>query len=137
VVDARVRDAMAKPVLVVGPDHTLRQVAQRMAERRVGSAIVHDPDSEGVGIVTERDLLYAIGAGADPDVVPVAGHITWDVVYAGPDWTLVEAAAAMARGGFRHLVVMDGADVLGVISVRDIMQQWATAVGSAPRTPPT
>ncbi|MGH3682485.1 MAG: CBS domain-containing protein [Natronosporangium sp.] len=121
----RVRDAMTKPVLVVGPEHTLRQVAERMAARRVGSAIVIDPDSEGVGILTERDLLNAIGAGLDPDSERVAGHITRDVVYAVPDWTLTEAAAAMARGGFRHLVVIEGQDVIGVISVRDIMRVWA------------
>lgn len=121
----QVRDAMTKPVLTVGPDHTLRQVAERMAARRVGSAIVIDPDSEGIGILTERDMLNAIGAGLDPDVERVEAHITREVVYAGPDWTLTEAASAMARGGFRHLVVMDGAEVLGVISVRDIMQVWA------------
>jgi CBS domain-containing protein len=121
----QVRDAMTKPVLTVGPDHTLRQVAERMAARRVGSAIVLDPDAEGVGILTERDMLYAIGSGLDPDTERVAAHLTREVVYAGPDWTLTEAATAMARGGFRHLVVMDGADVLGVISVRDIMHVWA------------
>lgn len=121
----QVRDAMTKPVLAVGPDHTLRQVAQRMSARRVGAAIVIDPDSEGVGILTERDLLNAIGAGLDPDRERVDGHLTRDVVYAVPDWTLAEAAVAMARGGFRHLVVMDGAEVIGVISVRDIMRVWA------------
>lgn len=123
----RVRDAMSKPVLTVGPDHTLRQVARQMATRRVGAAIVVDPEAAGVGIMTERDLLYAIGAGLDPDTERAAGHITWEVVYAVPDWTLEEAATAMVRGGFRHLVVMDGADVLGVISVRDILRAWAPA----------
>ncbi|HWH01138.1 MAG TPA: CBS domain-containing protein [Pilimelia sp.] len=121
----QIRDAMTKPVLVVGPEHTLRQAAQLMAARRVGSAVVIDPDSEGVGIMTERDVLNAIGAGLDPDVERTAAHITWDVVYAGPDWTLEEAALAMSRGGFRHLVVMSDDEVLGVISVRDIMRVWA------------
>lgn len=120
----RVRDAMTKPVLTVGPDHTLRQVAQRMASRRVGSAIVYDPDSQGIGILTERDMLNAVAAGLDLDTERVSGHLTREVVYAGPDWTLREAADAMARGGFRHLVVMDGAEVLGVISVRDILRVW-------------
>jgi CBS domain-containing protein len=120
----RVRDAMTKPVLAVGPDHTLRQVAERMAGRRVGSVIVMDPDSEGIGILTERDMLNAVAAGLDLDTERVGAHLTREVVYAGPDWTLPEAADAMARGGFRHLVVMDGADVLGVISVRDIMRVW-------------
>ncbi|HYN97172.1 MAG TPA: CBS domain-containing protein [Pilimelia sp.] len=121
----QVRDAMTKPILVVGPEHTLRQAAQLMSARGVGSAIVVDPDANGIGIMTERDVLKAIGAGLDPDVERTSAHITWDVVYAGPDWTLEDAAAAMSRGGFRHLVVMEDDDVLGVISVRDIMRVWS------------
>jgi CBS domain-containing protein len=127
----QVRDAMTKPVLTVGPDHTLRQVAERMAARRIGSAIVIDPDAEGVGILTERDILNALGAGLDPDAERVGTHLTREVVYAGPEWTLTEAASAMASGGFRHLVVMDGAEVLGVISVRDIMHVWARHTAAA------
>jgi CBS domain-containing protein len=126
-----VRDAMTKPVLVVGPEHTLRQAAQLMAARRVGSCIIHDPDSSGVGIMTERDLLYAIGSGANPDVERTKGHITWEVVYARPDWSLEEAALAMSRGGFRHLVVMDGDEVLGIVSVRDVMRVWAQSHAEA------
>jgi len=123
----RVQDAMSQAVLVVGPEHTLRQVAAQMTQRRVGSAVVLDPDAEGLGILTERDILYAIGRGLDPDTERAAGHLTWDVVYANPDWTLDQAAAAMVRGGFRHLVVLaDGdGDVLGVISVRDIVRVWS------------
>jgi len=116
---------MTKPVLIVGPEHTLRQAAQLMTARRVGSAIVLDPDGSGAGIMTERDVLYAIGAGKNPDVELVTSHITWDVVYATPEWSLEEAAMAMARGGFRHLVVLEGDEVLGIISVRDIMRVWA------------
>jgi CBS domain-containing protein len=132
----QVRDAMTKPVLVIGPDHTLRQAARLMAARRVGSAVVIDPDSSGVGIMTERDVLNALGVGLDPDSERTASHITWDVVYAGPNWTLEEAASAMARGGFRHLVVLEGDDVLGVISVRDIMAVWARQrTGASASTP--
>jgi CBS domain-containing protein len=120
-----VRDAMSKAVLTVGPDHTIRQVAQLMTARRVGSAVVHDPDSAGTGILTERDVLNVIGRGLDPDVERATNHLTWDVVYAGPGWTLDDAAAAMIRGGFRHLVVMDTDEVLGVISVRDIIRAWS------------
>lgn len=127
-----VRDAMSKPVLVVGPDHTIRQVAQLMTSRRVGSAVVSDPDAAGIGIMTERDVLYAIGRGLDPDVERAENHLTWDVVYAAPTWTLDEAAAAMIRGGFRHLVVMDHDEVLGVISVRDIIRAWSDQRMAAP-----
>ncbi len=120
----QVRDAMNKAVLIVGPTHTLRQVAAQMTQRRVGSAVVLDPDGEGVGIMTERDVLNAIGRGLDPDVERAESHLTWDVVYANPVWTLEEAATAMVRGGFRHLVVLDDTEVLGVISVRDILRVW-------------
>jgi signal-transduction protein with cAMP-binding, CBS, and nucleotidyltransferase domain len=95
-----------------------------MSERKVGSAVVLDPDSEGLGIITERDVLNAIGNGLDPDTEQAAEHITWDVVYASPQWTLEEAASAMVRGSFRHLVVLDAGEVLGVISVRDILRCW-------------
>lgn len=121
----RVREAMSSNVLMVGPEHTLRQAAEMMSERGVGSAVVVDPDSEGVGIMTERDVLNAIGAGLNCDVERAAAHLTWDVVYAGPDWTVHEAAEAMSRGGFRHLVVLDDGEVIGMISVRDIVRVWA------------
>ena len=120
----QVREAMSSAVLQIGPGHTLRQAATLMSERKVGSAVVLDPDSEGLGIMTERDVLNAIGNGLDPDTEEAADHITWDVVYASPAWTLEEAAAAMVRGGFRHLVVLDNSKVLGVISVRDILRCW-------------
>ncbi|GAB2951536.1 CBS domain-containing protein [Micromonospora polyrhachis] len=129
----RVREAMSSQVLVVGPEHTLRQAARMMSERRVGSAVVVDPESHGIGIMTERDVLNAIGAGLDCDVERTSAHLTWDVVYAGPDWTLEEAAASMVRGGFRHLVVLADAEVLGVISVRDIVRVWAGQRAAASR----
>jgi len=128
----QVREAMSKQVLVVGPEHTLRQAAKMMATRRVGSAVVIDPDAQGIGIMTERDVLYALGTGLDPDVETVGAHITWDVVYATPEWTLQEAALAMSRGGFRHLVVIEDSEVLGIISVRDIMRVWAANRAETP-----
>src|SRR5258705_4601789 len=100
----QVREAMSKAVLTVGPDHTLRQTARLMTARRVGSAIVVDPDGAGMGIITERDVLYAIGGGLDPDVERTGSHVTSDVVYAGPEWTIAEAAGGLGRAGFRHLV---------------------------------
>jgi len=120
----QVHEAMSTAVVQLGPDHTLRQAAALMSKKKVGSAIVIDPDGSGVGIITERDILNAIGTDLDPDAERTADHITWEVVYAGPTWTIEEAAAAMVRGGFRHLVVLDGDDVLGVISVRDIIRVW-------------
>ncbi|MFI0900104.1 cyclic nucleotide-binding/CBS domain-containing protein [Streptomyces sp. NPDC020983] len=129
-----VRDAMSTVVLTIGPAHTLRQAAQLMSARRVGAAIVLDTDNDacGLGILTERDVLDAVGAGMSPDEEPAHAHTTTDVVFAAPQWTLEEAAAAMVRGGFRHLVVLDGAAPVGVVSVRDILRVWAVAGSPAP-----
>ena len=120
-----VRDAMTPMVLTVGPAHTVRQVAAAMAARSVGAAVVMDPDADGPGILTERDVLRAVAAGQDLDTELAADHLTADVVVGTPDWDLGEAATAMLQGGFRHLVICDGDDVVGVLSVRDIVRVWA------------
>ena len=120
----QVRDGMSKLVLTVGPGHTLREAAKLMADRGVGAAVVIDPDGEGPAIVTERDMLISLGAGQDPDTEKVAEHLTSDVVYAAPDWPLEQAAAEMVRGRFRHLIVTEGAEVVGVLSVRDVVRCW-------------
>jgi CBS domain-containing protein len=119
-----VRDGMSKVVLTVGPGHTLRDAARLMADRRVGAAVVIDPDSPGPGIITERDLLESLGRGQNPDDERVAEHLTSDIVFAAPDWSLEEAAVAMVRGGFRHLVVTDGGEVSGLLSMRDVVRCW-------------
>jgi CBS domain-containing protein len=120
----QVRDGMSSVVLNVGPDHSLREAARLMAKRRVGAAVVLDPDGEGPAIITERDVLNSIGAGEDPDTERVAAHLTSAVVYAAPDWPLEKAAAEMVRGNFRHLIVCAGPDVVGILSVRDVVRVW-------------
>ncbi|MFL5819786.1 MAG: cyclic nucleotide-binding/CBS domain-containing protein [Solirubrobacteraceae bacterium] len=120
----QVRDGMSETVLTVGPGHTLREAATLMSERNVGAAVVMDPEAPGPGIVTERDVLNSVGSGQDPDSERVAQHLTADLVFASPDWSLEEAAAAMVRGGFRHLIVVEHGEVTGVLSVRDIIRCW-------------
>jgi CBS domain-containing protein len=121
----KVRDGMTTLVLTIGPAHTLRDAARLMSERRVGAAVVIDSEHAGIGILTERDILDSIGAGENPDAELAAQHLTGDLVFAAPDWTLEHAAAAMVRGGFRHLVVVDRRDVTGLLSMRDIVRCWS------------
>jgi CBS domain-containing protein len=128
----QVRDGMTQMVLTVGPRHTLRDVARLMAQRRVGAAVVLDPDGNGPGIITERDILMSVGAGDDPDAEAVAEHLTREVVYAAPDWSLEEAAAAMMRGGFRHLIVLDAGETVGILSVRDVVRCWTDDGAACP-----
>jgi CBS domain-containing protein len=120
----QVREGMSTVVLTVGPGHTLRQAATAMADRGVGAAVVNDPEMPGPGIITERDVLISIGRGQDPETEWVADHLTSDLVLAAPDWSLEQAAAAMVRGGFRHLVVIDSGEIAGILSVRDIVRCW-------------
>jgi CBS domain-containing protein len=127
----QVRDGMSSSVLTIGPDHTLREAARRMAARHVGAAVVLDADS-GIGILTERDVLVSIGEGQDPDSERVSEHLTGDLVFATPDWSLEAAAEAMVRGGFRHLVVLESGEVAGMLSVRDIVRCWSREAVTLP-----
>jgi CBS domain-containing protein len=120
----QVKDAMSGLVVTVGPTHTLRQAAKAMSARRVGAAVILDGDGSGPGILTERDLLDAIAGGSDPDTELVGAHVTTDAVVAGPEWSIDEAGRAMVRGQFRHLIVVDGGEVVGVLSVRDVLTAW-------------
>lgn len=122
-----VRDAMTKVVLTVGPAHTLREAARLMSQRRVGAAVVIDPEHAGVGILTERDVLDSVAAGQDPDHELTGQHRTEEIVVAAPGWSLEQAADAMVRGGFRHLIVVEGQEVTGLLSMRDIVRCWSRA----------
>ena len=122
-----VRDGMNTDVLTIGPSHTLRDASRLMAKRRVGAAVVIDPETAGLGILTERDVLESIGAGQNADLELVSAHLTKDLVFAAPDWVMDDAAVAMVKGGFRHLVVLDGNDVVGILAMRDIVRCWTVA----------
>jgi CBS domain-containing protein len=125
--DMHVRDGMSRIVLQVGPGHTLRAAARQMAERKVGAAVVNDPDAPGPGIITERDILNSVGTGQSPDGEKVADHLSAHLTFAEPGWSLERAAEAMVKGKFRHLVVVDGGELVGVLSIRDIVRCWVSA----------
>ena len=122
---------MSSVVLTVGPDHTLREASRQMAKRGVGAAVVIDPDQPGPGIFTERDLLTAIGRGQDPDEERVCDHLSENLTFASAEWSLERAAEEMVKGGFRHLVVIDGGETVGVLSMRDIVRCWTEAGATA------
>lgn len=130
----QVRDGMSDVSVTVGPSHTLRQAAKAMVERNTGAALVIDDEAPTPGIVTERDLLLSVGAGEDPDVETVGGRMTESVLAAAPDWSLEHAAAEMSRRGIRHLVVFEGGEVIGILSMRDIVKVW-TSEGATSEMP--
>ena len=104
-----------------------------MAERNVGAMVIVDPEQPGPGIVTERDLVRSLGNGEDPDNETVADHLTADATFADCDWDLEQAADTMAAGGFRHLVVVEGGEMVGIISMRDLIQVWRPSARAAHR----
>jgi signal-transduction protein with cAMP-binding, CBS, and nucleotidyltransferase domain len=122
-----VEDGMSARILSIGPAHTLREAARMMAARQVGAAVVVNSDRAGVGILTERDILMSVACGENPDAEVAGDHCTQDLVFAARGWTMENAAAAMVRGGFRHLVVVEGQDVVGLLSMRDIVRCWSAA----------
>ena len=119
-----VRDAMTGDVLTMTPGRSLREAATFMADHHVGAVVIMDPEQPGPGIFTERDLLQSIGKGESPDAEYLSEHLTVDAAFADIEWDLEEAADTMAKGGFRHLVVLEGGELCGIISMRDIMRVW-------------
>ena len=104
-------------------------VAQRMADRNVGAVLVLE-DGRLAGIMTERDLMRAVARGLRDDAV-VGECMTADPDTIAPDDTIEHAAVLMIHGGYRHLPVVDGDDVVGVLSIRDLVQ--VVVEDSAPR----
>lgn len=116
----KVGDLATAAVVSVRPERSLRQAAEVMMEHRTGSAVVLDGPAL-VGILSERDLLRAIATQMDLDETTVEQFMTRDVQTIGPDWEVYEATAEMAARHVRHLVVCENGQVLGVLSVRDVL----------------
>jgi CBS domain-containing protein len=130
-----VREGMSALVLTIGPGITLREAARMMTEKEVGAAVVLDEESPGPGIISERDVLISIGRGQDPDQECVGDHMSASVITASPDWSLERAASEMASRGIRHLVIVDGGELAGVLSMRDIMRVWTSDGATSAMTP--
>jgi signal-transduction protein with cAMP-binding, CBS, and nucleotidyltransferase domain len=131
----QVREGMSEVVLTVGPAHTLREAAERMVEKGTGAALVTDDEMPVPSIVTERDILTSLARGEDPDAEPVSEHMSEGVVTAAPDWSLERAAAEMSKRGIRHLVVYEDGDLVGVLSIRDIVRVWTSDGATSAMTP--
>jgi len=127
---------MSSLILTVGPGHTLREAARRMSEKGVGAAIVLDEEQPAPAIVSERDILNSLGRGEDPDAELVASHMTDSVISAAPDWSLERAAVEMSHRHIRHLVVVERGEVIGVLSMRDIVRVWTSEGATSAMTSP-
>jgi CBS domain-containing protein len=131
-----VREGMSKVVLTLGPGHTLREAATRMTEKGIGAAVVIDDESPGPRIISERDILNSLGRGQDPDAERVADHMSGTLIAASPQWSLERAAMEMAQRHIRHLVVVEGSELIGMLSMRDIVRGWTSEGATSAMTSP-
>lgn len=123
----KVKDVATNEAIVVPPQTSLRVAAEVMAEQSIGAVVVAT-DRGAVGILSERDVVCAIAAGADPDGATVAGAMSHEVVSVRPDDTLYDAAVDMLDLGIRHVPVLDDRGrALGMVSVRDLLRPLLTA----------
>ena len=118
---ATLKEIMTAEVFSTTGDVSVAEVAKSLVKGRFGSAVVMD-GSWLVGIFTERDVLRAAASGADLSSSPVSEWMTREPVTAGPDMDADDAAEIMMGQGFRHLPVVDGTKLLGIVSLRDILR---------------
>jgi CBS domain-containing protein len=114
-----VRDVMTTRVVTTSPDDPVADAAAAMVGQKVGSALI----MQGrflTGILTERDVLRAAASGSDLANSPVSAWMTKDPEQASPDTTVEDALQLMLLHGFRHLPVLEGREVRGVVSLRDL-----------------
>jgi CBS domain-containing protein len=123
----RVSEIMTKAAVIDAVDDTLRAAARKMWEQQTGSLLVMDGD-DLVGILTERDVLRAVATGSSLEETRISQVMTKDLVTVGPGTSLREAAKIMADRWIRHLPVIDGGAVVGVISQRDLAGVLAGAL---------
>jgi CBS domain-containing protein len=114
------RNHMSRSLLTVEPGLGLKAVAERMVEKDVGAVLVLE-NGRLVGILTERDILRAV-AGGITDETLVSDWMTRDPETMEPDETTRQAAVLMIHGGFRHLPIVEGDEVVGMLSIRDLMR---------------
>lgn len=123
------RDVAVRHLLTVEPKSSLRRAAKVMSDRGVGCAIAIENEAVA-GIITERDILHAIAREQNIDETTVADVMTREVVSGESGWDLLRAVKTMIDGGFRHLLVMDMDDPVGIVSLRDLMDSMAEMVQS-------
>ncbi len=117
---AQLREVMTAEVLVTSGERPVAEATRLMVQARVGSAVVKQ-GAWLAGILTERDVLRAAASGTDLTTSPVSAWMTSDPITAGPDMATDEALDVMLQHGFRHLPVVEGRELVGIVSIRDIV----------------
>lgn len=123
-----IREAMNTDFLTLGVDWSIERAARAMSERSAAAAVVEPTDGRPYpGIFTEREVLHSLEHGADPARERLADHLATKMTFSAPGWSLKQAAEAMTKGGFQHIVVVDRFEIRGVISMRDVVRRWTAS----------
>src|SRR5689334_5590906 len=117
-----VADVMSHPVVTALPAETVAAAAERMRERRVGSVVVVDHDDRAIGILTERDMIRLAAAGSDASTAKVSEWMTGDPDTIGPAIEARAAFSLLSEHGYRHIPVVEGQKLVGIVSMRDLMR---------------
>jgi len=118
----QVLDAKGREVWSIGPDSTVREAMQLMAEKDIGALLVTD-GAKPVGMITERDYSRKVALkGFTSDQLAVRQIMTEHILYVQPEQTVDEAMALMTEKRFRHFPVLDGGKVVGLVSIGDLVK---------------
>ena len=123
------RDVAVRHLLTVDCNDSLRRASKVMTDRGVGCAVVIEKEKVA-GIITERDILRAVAREQNVDETTVENVMTTEVVSGAPGWDIARAVKTMTDGGFRHLLVMEMDDPVGIVSLRDLMDTMIEIAGA-------
>ena len=125
------RDVAVGHLVTVDCKVSLRRASKVMTDRGVGCAVVIEKERVA-GIITERDILHAVAHEQNVDDTTVDNVMTRDVVSGAPGWDITKAVKTMTEGGFRHLLVMEMDDPVGIVSLRDLMDTMVEMAAQSP-----
>lgn len=126
---ASVLKAKGRAVATARPESTLKEIAIQLAQKGIGAIVVVDDRDEIVGIISERDLVKAVATGNNEVLdSPVSESMTRDVVTCGEERTIDELMEIMTKGRFRHVPVVEGGKLIGIVSIGDVVKNHIAEV---------
>jgi CBS domain-containing protein len=120
---AQILKQKGRDVLTTAPHHSLAEAAELLGKRRIGAVVVADAAGKVLGILSERDIVRAIGAhGGDALPEPVSKHMTANPITVSEEADIDELMQVMTKGRFRHLPVVEGGRLVGIVSIGDVVK---------------
>jgi len=126
---AQILKQKGRDVLTIQPHHTLQHAGELLGRRRVGAVVVADAGGRVLGILSERDIVRAIGAqGGEALADPVSKHMTANPITVGEEADIDELMRAMTDGRFRHLPIVESGRLVGIVSIGDVVKYHVDAL---------